>query len=35
MQLLSKSRFLLLDPKLLEPMMVASSNDGLPMISGQ
>ena len=35
MQLLSKSRFSLLDPKLLEPMTVASSDDGSPMISGR
>jgi hypothetical protein len=33
MQLLSKSSFSLLDPKLLEPMTVASSDDGSPMIS--
>ena len=29
MQLLSRSRFSLLDPKLLEPIMVATRHDGL------
>jgi hypothetical protein len=35
MQLISKLSFSLLDPKLLEPMTVASSDDGSPMISGR